>query len=61
MKRGGDVVAVGDGQQAVDALNCMFAAEDCRRESLQKERNTRSQTEISTCRPYDLILMDCQV
>ena len=60
-KMGADVVAVGDGQQAVDALNCMFTAEDCRRESLQKERNTRSQTEISTCRPYDLILMDCQV
>ncbi|KAH1163452.1 hypothetical protein GLYMA_01G164800v4 [Glycine max] len=60
-KMGADVVAVGDGQQAVDALNCMFAAEDCRRESLQKERNTRSQTEISTCRPYDLILMDCQM
>ncbi|KAL2988262.1 hypothetical protein AAZX31_11G076300 [Glycine max] len=60
-KMGADVVAVGDGQQAVDALNCMFTAEDCRRESLQKERNTRSQTEISTCRPYDLILMDCQM
>ncbi|RDX66598.1 Histidine kinase 1, partial [Mucuna pruriens] len=60
-KMGADVVAVGDGQQAVDALNCMFTAEDCRRESLQKERNTRSQTEILTCRPYDLILMDCQM
>ncbi|TKY70318.1 Histidine kinase 1 [Spatholobus suberectus] len=60
-KMGAAVVAVGDGQQAVDALNCMFTAEDCRRESLQKERNTRSQTEILTCRPYDLILMDCQM
>jgi len=60
-KMGADVVAVGDGQQAVEALNCMFNAEDCRRESLQKDRNTRSQTEILSSRPYDLILMDCQV
>ncbi|KAK7307473.1 hypothetical protein VNO77_40573 [Canavalia gladiata] len=60
-KMGAIVIAVGDGQQAVDALNCMFNVEDCRRESLQKERNTRSQTEILTCRPYDLILMDCQM
>ncbi|KAL9276692.1 hypothetical protein ACSQ67_025705 [Phaseolus vulgaris] len=60
-KMGADVVAVGDGQQAVEALSCMFTAEDCRRESLQKERNTRSQTEILTSRPYDLILMDCQM
>ncbi|KAJ1408782.1 Signal transduction response regulator, receiver domain [Sesbania bispinosa] len=60
-KMGAAVVAVGDGQQAVDALNCMVGAEDFRRESLQKERNTRSQTEIFTCHPYDLILMDCQM
>ncbi|CAI8588576.1 unnamed protein product [Vicia faba] len=61
-KMGAAVVAVGDGQQAVDALNYMgVSAEDCRRESLQKERNTRSQTEILTCHPYDLILMDCQM
>lgn len=60
-KMGATVVAVGDGQQAVDALNFMVGAEDCRRESLQKERNTRTQTEILTCHPYDLILMDCQV
>ncbi|CAK8540022.1 unnamed protein product [Lathyrus sativus] len=60
-KMGAVVVAVGDGQQAVDALNYMVSAEDCRRESLQKERNTRPQTEILTCHPYDLILMDCQM
>jgi CheY-like chemotaxis protein len=60
-KMGAVVVAVGDGQQAVEALNYMVSSEDCRRESLQKERNSRSQTEISVCRPYDLILMDCQV
>ncbi|AES95160.2 putative histidine kinase response regulator and transcription factor RR-A-type family [Medicago truncatula] len=60
-KMGAVVVAVGDGQQAVDALNYMASAEDCRRESLQKDRNTRSQTEILTCHQYDLILMDCQM
>lgn len=59
-KIGATVVAVGDGQQAVDALNCMLGAEDSTRESL-KERSTRSQTEISSWPPYDLILMDCQV
>lgn len=62
-KMGATVVAVGDGQQAVDALNGMLGVdEDCRRESLLKERNIRtSQTEILSCPPYDLILMDCQV
>ncbi|MED6108456.1 Histidine kinase 1 [Stylosanthes scabra] len=59
-KMGASVVAVGDGQQAVDALHCMLGVEDCRRDSLQKDRNTRSQTEILTS-PYDLILMDCQM
>ncbi|KAH1151200.1 hypothetical protein GYH30_044929 [Glycine max] len=61
-KMGAVVVAVGDGQQAVDALNGMPGVEDCIRESLLKERNTRSsQTEILGCPPYDLILMDCQM
>ncbi|XP_054824898.1 histidine kinase 1 isoform X2 [Prosopis cineraria] len=60
-KMGATVVAVGDGQQAVDALNCMLGAEDSRRESLMKERSTISQTEIFSCTPYDLILMDCQM
>ncbi|XP_020217820.1 histidine kinase 1 isoform X2 [Cajanus cajan] len=49
-KMGAAVVAVGDGQQAVEALGCMFPAEDRRRESLQKGIT-----------PYDLILMDCQM
>lgn len=61
-KMGAIVVAVGDGQQAVDALNSMFGVEDCRKESLLKERNTRtSQTEILCLPSYDLILMDCQM
>lgn len=50
-KMGATVIAVGDGQQAVDALNCKLGAEDSR----------RSQTEIFSCSSYDLILMDCQV
>ncbi|KAK7262971.1 hypothetical protein RJT34_30554 [Clitoria ternatea] len=61
-KMGATVVAAGDGQQAVDALNGMLGVEDSRRESLLKERNTRSsQTEILSCPSYDLILMDCQM
>ncbi|CAL0317009.1 unnamed protein product [Lupinus luteus] len=60
-KMGAAVVAVGDGQQAVDALNFILGVEDCRRESLQKERNTRSQKDILTCPSYDLVLMDCQM
>lgn len=60
-KMGAVVIAVGDGLQAVDSLNCMINAEDCGRESLFEERNTRSQTEIKDSPPYDLILMDCQV
>ncbi|KAF7828974.1 histidine kinase 1 [Senna tora] len=51
-KMGATVVAVGDGQQAVDALNGTLSAED--------SRSTRSQTEIFSWPPYDLILMDCQ-
>ncbi|XP_019446887.1 PREDICTED: histidine kinase 1-like [Lupinus angustifolius] len=62
-KMGANVVGVGDGQQAVDALYGVLGAEDGRRESQLKERNTRSsQTEILSCRPpYDLVLMDCQM
>lgn len=60
-KMGARVVAVGDGQQAVNALNSMLTTEDCRKESLLKQRSTRTQTQILSCPPYDLILMDCQV
>ena len=60
-KMGATVIAVGDGLQAVDALNCKLSAEDFGRESLFEDRNTRPQTEIKDSPPYDLILMDCQV
>lgn len=60
-KMGATVVAVGDGLQAVDALNCMLSAEDCAGEHLFEDRNTRSQTEIRDSPSYDLILMDCQM
>ncbi|OMO83545.1 hypothetical protein COLO4_22452 [Corchorus olitorius] len=48
-KMGATVIAVGDGLQAVDALNCVLGEED------------RPQTEICDSPPYDLILMDCQM
>ncbi|KAG6700790.1 hypothetical protein I3842_08G130700 [Carya illinoinensis] len=60
-KLGATVFAVGDGLQAVDALNCIFGAEDCIRESIFEDRNTRTQTEIKDFPSYDLILMDCQM
>ncbi|GAV64843.1 Response_reg domain-containing protein/HisKA domain-containing protein/HATPase_c domain-containing protein [Cephalotus follicularis] len=60
-KMGATVIAVGDGMQAVDALNCMLSIEDCRRESLLQDGNTRPRAEIRESPPYDLILMDCQM
>lgn len=60
-KMGATVIAVGDGLQAVDELNCELVGKDYRRESPLQERRNRSQTDISDSPPYDLILMDCQV
>ncbi|KAL4342683.1 hypothetical protein HN51_060966 [Arachis hypogaea] len=63
-KMGASVVAVGDGQAAVDALNGLLGVEDFRRDSNLNERNTRSsssQTEILSFPSYDLVLMDCQM
>ncbi|KAF2306279.1 hypothetical protein GH714_016200 [Hevea brasiliensis] len=60
-KMGATVTAVGDGLQAVDALNCLLNAKEGRRESLEQDGNKGSQTEIQDCLPYDLILMDCQM
>lgn len=61
-KMGATVAAVCDGQQAVNALNCGFSTDDCRRDqSLMKDKSTKSQAEILSQPPYDLILMDCQV
>ncbi|KAE8693480.1 Histidine kinase 1 [Hibiscus syriacus] len=52
-KMGAVVVAVGDGVQAVEALNCMPDGDEYRTNTLQ--------TEICDSPPYDLILMDCQM
>ncbi|XP_065856232.1 histidine kinase 1 [Euphorbia lathyris] len=45
-KMGATVIAVGDGLQAVEALNCFRKG---------------SQTETRSSLPYDLVLMDCQM
>ncbi|KAF3440315.1 hypothetical protein FNV43_RR18599 [Rhamnella rubrinervis] len=52
-KMGAAVTAVGDGQQAVEALNWLYSAEESTRESYSEE----------TWDPpsFDLILMDCQM
>ncbi|XVE87451.1 hypothetical protein DITRI_Ditri18aG0118500 [Diplodiscus trichospermus] len=60
-KMGATVIAVGDGVQAVDALNCVLGGDDYRRESSWHEGRNRLQTEICDSPPYDLILMDCQM
>ncbi|XP_042495876.1 histidine kinase 1 isoform X2 [Macadamia integrifolia] len=61
-KMGASVVAVGDGQQAVDTLKCMLDAEKYRSsESPFWDGNTRLQTQLQDCPPFDLILMDCQM
>ncbi|XVF18045.1 hypothetical protein REPUB_Repub10bG0177600 [Reevesia pubescens] len=60
-KMGATVIAVGDGLQAVDALNCVLGGEENRRDSSLQERRNRLQTEICDSPPYDLILMDCQM
>ncbi|XVF59799.1 hypothetical protein PTKIN_Ptkin07bG0304700 [Pterospermum kingtungense] len=52
-KMGATVIAVGDGLQAVEALNCVFDVEEHRR--------NRPETDISDSPPYDLVLMDCQM
>ncbi|XP_022751470.1 histidine kinase 1-like isoform X2 [Durio zibethinus] len=59
-KMGATVIAVGDGLQAVDALNCVLDGEEYRRESSLQQRS-RLQTEICASPLYDLILMDCQM
>ncbi|XP_041020043.1 LOW QUALITY PROTEIN: histidine kinase 1-like [Juglans microcarpa x Juglans regia] len=60
-KMGATVVAVGDGLQAVDALNCKLSAEACEMDCVCEDRNTRLQTENRDFPLYDLILMDCQM
>lgn len=60
-KMGAMVTAVGDGLQAVEALNCSLNAEEGSRETHSKDGCTSSQEERSNLPPFDLILMDCQV
>lgn len=61
-KVGATVLTVGDGMQAVDALKCMFCAEECRSQTLfQQEGKSRATKTLQQCPPFNLILMDCQV
>lgn len=60
-KMGATVTAVGDGLQAVDALNCLFNSEESRRELYEKDAYSSSQRENWDRPSFDLILMDCQV
>ena len=60
-KMGAKVIAVGDGLQAVEVLNCSLRGNVCRRESPGNDGNTGLQTDIQESQSYDLILMDCQV
>ncbi|KAJ4963336.1 hypothetical protein NE237_023275 [Protea cynaroides] len=61
-KMGASVVAVGDGQQAVDALKCMLDAEKfTNSECPSWDGKTKLQTQFQECPPFDLILMDCQM
>eukprot|EP01018_Ginkgo_biloba_P016605 Gb_09571 [translate_table: standard] len=61
-KMGATVVAVGDGLQAVDALNCMYNVGDSRKWTLKAEGNgSRSQFAYTDSPEFDLILMDCQM
>jgi CheY-like chemotaxis protein len=60
-KMGAKVIAVGDGLQAVEALNCVLSEKDLKRESPGDDGERGLQTDIQESPPYDLILMDCQV
>ncbi|XP_017628769.1 histidine kinase 1-like isoform X1 [Gossypium arboreum] len=53
-KMGAVVIAVGDGVQAVEALNSVLDNDN-------EHRNNQVETEICDSPPYDLILMDCQM
>ncbi|XP_052308809.1 histidine kinase 1 isoform X2 [Populus trichocarpa] len=60
-KMGAKVIAVGDGLQAVEALNCVLSEKDLKRESPGDDGERGLQTDIQESPPYDLILMDCQM
>ncbi|CAH2049728.1 unnamed protein product [Thlaspi arvense] len=60
-KLGASVVAVGDGIQALDALNITPNTNGYKRRSSLEDGKTGTQTQRGDCLPFDLILMDCQV
>ncbi|XP_020530708.1 histidine kinase 1 isoform X3 [Amborella trichopoda] len=61
-KMGATVLAVGDGQQAVDALRFNSAADGCRRCSASLEDGKAgSNLQLQDLPVFDLILMDCQM
>lgn len=55
------VTVVGDGLQAVEALNSLFSAKENENDSHVQDAHENSEKEIWDRPPYDLILMDCQV
>lgn len=61
-KVGATVMAVGDGMQAVKALECAFGPEEGRRQSSFEQNGKTTATEqLKEDLPFDLILMDCQM
>ncbi|XP_047314872.1 histidine kinase 1-like isoform X1 [Impatiens glandulifera] len=58
-KMGAFVTAVGDGEQAVNALRATLSAEE--ESPLEEDGNRRNQNGIKASPPFDLVLMDCQV
>ncbi|KAG5245519.1 histidine kinase family protein [Salix suchowensis] len=60
-KMGAKVIAVGDGLQAVEALNCISSEKDFKRESPGDDGERGLQTDIQDSPRYDLVLMDCQM
>ncbi|XP_010548269.1 PREDICTED: histidine kinase 1 [Tarenaya hassleriana] len=60
-KMGAIVTVVGDGQQAVDALNYRLNPQDQTQESEDDADNINQQNWFQNPAPYDLILMDCQM
>ncbi|KAK2984499.1 hypothetical protein RJ640_016885 [Escallonia rubra] len=60
-KMGATVVVVGDGLQAVDALQVMLTADESVEEFHLEDDNARIQSRTCDSPSFDLILMDCQM